>query len=77
MENYKNLSVSLLNEMLKTCNNSRMYAEYKLQYLSPCNPNAISQISEFSKMRDQAAFNITRISNCITWISSLETELTT
>lgn len=72
MENYKDLSISLLNEMLKTYNNARMFAEYKLQYLTPCDPGSMKNIEEFSIMRAQNSLKVTQVANCISWLSTIE-----
>ena len=72
MESKQALSVKLLYEILATANGSRIYAEYKLKYLSSNNPNTIKEITEFEAMQQKAEFKISQIEGCIAWLNSLE-----
>jgi hypothetical protein len=76
MTTEQKLSISLLNEILKTVNQSRQFAEYKLKYLTPINPNSIKEIQQFEAMRDKCQFRINQIANCITWLRSQDFETT-
>ena len=74
MESCKDMSISVLKEMLINYNNSRLFAEYKLQHLMPGDPNSEKEIAEFKDMRNRITAKILRLSRCINWITSLETD---
>lgn len=69
MDTEKKLSVSLLSEMLTTYQSTKQFALYKLNYLTPCCPNAIHEMEEFAAMLVKANLKISQLSACIAWLS--------
>lgn len=75
MELTKQLSISLLGEMLTTIKNTHAFAESKLQYIdtSLCARNAVI-LDEFMQQKHRCEVKINQIEACITWIKTLENE---
>lgn len=72
MEIRRELSIELLSEMLNTCNQTQLFAEYKLRYLTPHSPDSIKQIEEFQNTKHRAEVKINKIESCIAWLNELQ-----
>jgi hypothetical protein len=75
MNNVKQLSISLLREMLATANNTSLFAESKINYLDPAlSLHHSSEYSQFMDQKHRCEVKINQIEACITWLKSIENE---
>lgn len=72
METRKELSITLLREMLSTCSSTQRFADYKLSYLRPVSPNSYVLMKEFQDQKHRAEVKINQIESCIAWLNELQ-----